>query len=147
MSRNQKAISFFREGYNCAQSVILSYSDILNADERTLSDIASGFGGGMGKLQKTCGALTGSFMVIGLYNSKKIQNKEDRKMHTTRLVQQLEHDFSSMFGFSDCSLLTGVNLNEPEGQEEFKLAEVNEKVCEKAISACISWLEKNLLKN
>ena len=53
--RAEKAMSLFKQGYNCAQSVILAFSDVLEAsglaDERLLKTVGSGFGGGMGRLR------------------------------------------------------------------------------------------------
>lgn len=70
MSRADKAIDSFRAGNNCAQSVLLAFKDDFNFDENLASKISVGFGGGMGRLQEKCGAVTGAFMVIGLYSSK-----------------------------------------------------------------------------
>ena len=85
MKRQDKAVKYFNEGYNCAQSVVLSFQDVLSADNETIVNIASGFGGGMGRLQKTCGALTGSFMVISLYNSENIEDESERKDRTSMI--------------------------------------------------------------
>ncbi len=101
----------------------------------------------MGRLQKTCGALTGAFMVISLYNSEKIQDESKRKGRIIELIQNLEHDFISTFGFTDCSLLTGVDLKTEKGRVE--LAEIQKEtgICERSISACVSWLNKHLINN
>ncbi|MBE0655376.1 MAG: C_GCAxxG_C_C family protein [Bacteroidales bacterium] len=147
MTRQEKALQLFNSGYNCAQSVLLSFADIVTIDEKTAASIASGFGGGMGRLQKTCGALTGSFMVIGLYNSQYITDETERKSRINHLIQSLEQDFTARFGYSDCSMLTMVNLNTDLGQEQFELADINSRVCEKSIVACISWLNKNLVQS
>lgn len=51
--------------YNCAQSVVLPFADVLGVDEDTLFRMAANFGGGM-KMAATCGAVTGALMVLGL---------------------------------------------------------------------------------
>lgn len=147
MKRQEKAVTYFNQGYNCAQSVLLSFQDILSSDEKTSANIASGFGGGMGRLQKTCGALTGSFMVISLYNSENIEDESERKDRTNKLIQDLEHDFISNFGFSDCSMLTGVDLKTEEGRKELAVVQRESQICERSISACVSWLNKHLLNH
>lgn len=147
MKRQDNAVKYFNEGYNCAQSVVLSFQDVLAADNETIVNIASGFGGGMGRLQKTCGALTGSFMVISLYNSENIGDESERKDRTNKLIQDLEHDFVSNFGFSDCSPLTGVDLKTEEGRDELAEVQRETKICERSISACVSWLNKHLINN
>ena len=45
----------FKNGYNCAQAVLLAFSDELEIDEKTLALISSSFGGGMGRMREVCG--------------------------------------------------------------------------------------------
>ena len=45
---------------NCAQAVVLSYADKLPLEEETLKKLAAGYGGGMGCMEGTCGALVGA---------------------------------------------------------------------------------------
>lgn len=65
MTRSEKAISDFSKGYNCAQSVFSAFSEESGIDEEQSRSIAGGFGAGFGRLQETCGAVTGAIMVIG----------------------------------------------------------------------------------
>ena len=60
------AQDLFDEGYACSQSVLLAYADHFGLDKSTAKRISSTFGGGMGRLRETCGAVTGGFMVLGL---------------------------------------------------------------------------------
>ena len=69
----EKAIRSFKSGLNCAQAVLTSYSDELKFDNNMALSVACGFGGGMGRLQETCGAVTGSFMVLGIHTVKNSQ--------------------------------------------------------------------------
>ena len=50
----KRAEQLFMEGYNCSQAVLLSYSDITGLDDKTAAMLASGFGGGMGRMRKDC---------------------------------------------------------------------------------------------
>jgi C_GCAxxG_C_C family probable redox protein len=61
-----RAVLLFDEGYSCAQAVLLAFSPSFGLDESTAKLISSTFGGGMGRLRLTCGAVTGAFMVLGL---------------------------------------------------------------------------------
>jgi len=144
MERKKIAIDNFNCGNNCAQSVLLSFADDLKLDKQTAANLASGFGAGMGRLQKTCGAVTGSFMVIGLYNSLHIEDSDEREQKTINLIQELEKDFSDQFGLTDCSYLVDADLKTPEGREEFKSKEMKKNICERCVGACTGWLEKNL---
>lgn len=51
--------------YNCAQSVIVPFADVIGMDEEMAYRMGANFGGGM-KMGSVCGALTGALMVLGL---------------------------------------------------------------------------------
>lgn len=69
MDRTQTAKELFAKGYNCSQSVACAYADICGVSEETMFRISEAFGGGMGGLQQTCGAVTGAYMVISMLHS------------------------------------------------------------------------------
>ena len=66
MTRKEMAMDYFTKGYNCSQSVVLAFADLLPVDEKTLMKLSSSFGGGMGRLREVCGSVTGMFMVAGM---------------------------------------------------------------------------------
>lgn len=70
-TKAEKAIAYFNSGLNCAQSVFTAYAEEFNIDPELAISISCGFGGGMGRLQETCGAVTGAFMVLGMHNCQK----------------------------------------------------------------------------
>ena len=59
----QKAMTLFKEGYNCSQSVFLAFEDKHHMDKKTAARLASSFGGGLGRLREVCGAVSGMAMV------------------------------------------------------------------------------------
>ena len=63
MDHGIKAAELFLEGYNCAQAVAVAFCDVTGLEEKATARMVSGFGGGMG-IESTCGALTGSVMVL-----------------------------------------------------------------------------------
>ena len=55
MTVNDKASlakAYFEEGYNCAQSVLLAFSEEAGLTSKQAARITSTFGGGMGKLRQ-----------------------------------------------------------------------------------------------
>ena len=50
--RRERAMALFEEGYNCAQSVFLAFSDLHGMDTHTAAVLSSSFGGGMGRLRE-----------------------------------------------------------------------------------------------
>ena len=110
MTRGEKAKALFEEGYNCCQAVVLSYSDILGIEEKTLSLLASGFGGGMGRMREVCGACTGAFMVLGMkYGSTSGKDAEGKK-RMYEIIQKFAARFKEVNGFDSiiCRDLLGL---------------------------------------
>ena len=66
MSESEKAKEQFTNGLNCSQSIIAQYAEKYQLDIATACKLATGFGGGMGRMGNTCGALTGAYLVLGL---------------------------------------------------------------------------------
>ena len=67
--------------HNCAQAILHTYADIAGIDEESAMNIAGAFGGGMGNLEGTCGALVGAGLVLGLVNKDKVKSmKQMRQM-------------------------------------------------------------------
>ena len=66
MSYAECAAQNFLNGCNCAQAVLLAFSDLTKLDPDTARRIASGFGGGMARMREVCGAVSGMFMAAGL---------------------------------------------------------------------------------
>lgn len=72
-----RAGGYFKEGYNCAESIFLTFKDELGLDENMLK-ILTGFGGGVGHSGCMCGALTGSIGVLGCIKGRTDNDKEKR---------------------------------------------------------------------
>ncbi|MBO5788234.1 MAG: C_GCAxxG_C_C family protein, partial [Bacteroidaceae bacterium] len=64
--RIEKAISLFKEGYNCSQSVVAAYADLYGFTPEQALKMSASFGGGIGRMRQTCGAACGLFMLAGL---------------------------------------------------------------------------------
>jgi C_GCAxxG_C_C family probable redox protein len=133
-SVEQKAIESFRSGLNCAQSVVTAYSEELNFDKNLALSISCGFGGGMGRLQETCGAVTGSFMVLGIHNCKKFAENSKRKEETYAMVQKFSEKFKLIHGTTDCRSLLKCEIKTEEGHRFAKENNLFETVCERCIS-------------
>lgn len=129
----EKAIRSFRSGLNCAQAVLTAYSEDLSFDSNLALSISCGFGGGMGRLQETCGAVTGSFMVLGIHNCKKHSENKIRKEETYSMIQQFSDRFKSKFGTINCKSLLKCDLKTEEGQQYLNEHNLVEDVCEKCI--------------
>ena len=141
-TKTQKAITSFRSGYNCAQAVLSTFTKDLGVDTNLALSLSSGFGAGMGQLQGTCGAVTGSFMVLSLYNSQKHIDTDKRKENTNNMIQFFNKKFTAIHGTTDCKSLLNCDLKTAAGQEYLKENKLTEKVCEKCVQNAVEILEE-----
>ena len=74
MKKSEKAVEYFRNKFNCSQSVLTVFSNEYGLSENDCLKMACAFGGGMGRQQQTCGAVTGALMALGLKYGKGIND-------------------------------------------------------------------------
>lgn len=108
-SRVDKAISNFKNGYNCSQAVICAYCDLLGMDEELAFRTSEGFGGGMGQLRDTCGAVTAMFMLAGLKGSDGQLSEGKTKLNTYGTVKNMAEEFKNKNSSIMCRDLLGVD--------------------------------------
>jgi len=141
MNRSEKATDLFLSGYNCAQSVLLSFADDLKFSKELAQKIAAGFGGGMGKLQETCGAVTGAIMVLGMLKGEEVNNNDELKSVSYAAVKDLTRDFVAEYKTTQCRKLIGCDLNTPEGSAKFKEDKIMETVCAGCVKKAVQIVE------
>ena len=141
MNRSQNAGELFLSGYNCAQSVLLSFADDLKFSKELALKMAAGFGGGMGKQQETCGAVTGAIMVLGLLKGEEVNNNDELKAAAYGSVKELSRDFIAAYKTTQCRELIGCDLNTPEGSEKFKEEKIMENVCAPCVRKAVEIVE------
>lgn len=114
-ARAQAGKQFFMQGYNCAQAVVAAFADLFpEHDADTLLRIAASFGGGMGRMRMTCGAVTGMFMLAGLENGNPEPGNMEARTRNYALVQQLGQAFEAENDSMICATLLGLRTGKIE---------------------------------
>ena len=103
MNKKDLGINYFKQGYNCAQSVVLAFKDELGIDEKTALMISSPFGGGFGRMREVCGAISGMTMVIGAKYGYDSPTDTTAKMQVYSIVQTLAKKFIEKNGSIICA--------------------------------------------
>lgn len=107
--RVEKAGRLFKEGgYNCCQAVVLAYCDVFGLDEKTAASIASGFGGGMGRMREVCGAVSGMTFLSGLMSPADDPSAKNSRTANYALVQEMAEEFRKINGSIVCRELLGL---------------------------------------
>lgn len=65
-SKGSKARELFTAGCNCSQAVFGAFAEESGIDSETAMRLASGLGGGMGRLREVCGAFSGAVLALGM---------------------------------------------------------------------------------
>ena len=144
MSRESEAVSLHAKGFNCAQAVLAVFSAELGLDTETAMRVATGFGGGMGRLGNTCGAVTGAFMVLGLSRGMRRAEDAAAKESTYALVREFGEQFREKHSALDCRELLGVDIGTAEGRQAAKERGLFTTLCHGLIRDAVILLEKML---
>ncbi len=118
----------------------LHFRKALALDRDLALKVSCGFGGGMGKLQETCGAVTGAFMSIGLkYGMTEVDLKIKEANYVK--VKEFSEKFKAIHGSINCMELLKTDLTTLEGVSYFKENNLMDEVCTKCVGDAVSILE------
>ncbi len=109
----EKAVAYFKKGYNCSQSVVAAFAEELGITESLALRMSCGFGAGIGRLREVCGAFCGATQVISLYYA----NPEDPndKSRIYGMIQELAPKFKEQTGGNSLICKELLGLVKPEG--------------------------------
>ncbi len=110
MTRGDKAFSYFNEGYNCSQAVVLAFADLYPDKADDMLKIVSSFGGGFGRMREVCGAFSGICAVLGLLCGFDGKNGVSKAEHYA-IVRELGERFKADNGSIVCRELLGGTVN------------------------------------
>lgn len=132
-----KAESYFREGFNCAESVLMTMQEAWNLGEITPKP-ATGFGAGIGGLGSLCGALTGGIIALNLKfgRIKNIEDKDKPYSMAHKYFKIFENENGSPF----CKEITECDFMNPKDKTRFREENIFEKKCIKLVKNAIKIL-------
>lgn len=147
-TREEKARKAFKDGYNCSQSLMLAYSDVIGIDEKQALRLSSAFGGGIGRMREVCGAVSGAFMVLGLlYGYDDAKDYEGKKDVYAR-VQEIAEDFKNEEGSIICRELLGIDGKDTSPVPSKRTEEYYKKrTCEEKVGLAAKILDEYIEKN
>ena len=120
MKNSEIAKENFKSGYNCAQSVFMTYADKFGINKDMALKLSSSFGGGMGRMREVCG----------------------------ELIQTLAEKFKERNGTIICRELLGLEKGENNSFVPSKRTEeyYNERPCEDFISDACNIIDKYIFE-
>ena len=89
--RIARAVAYFKEGYNCSQSVVAAFADLYGFTHEQALHISASFGGGIGRMRLTCGAACGMFQLAGLeVAAMEGKDRETKSRNYARACRQVQ---------------------------------------------------------
>jgi len=145
MNRKEKAIEYFKLGYNCSQAVAMAFEDEVGVDADTLARMAVGLGGGVGRMREVCGTVTGMAMVLGLVcGDATPQSKND----VYPIVQEAIARFREENGSIVCrELLAGVPVTTGGTAEERTQEYYRKRPCAELVGMAAEIVEAIITNN
>jgi C_GCAxxG_C_C family probable redox protein len=99
-----KAGNFFKEGYNCAEAIFLTYQPLLAPEiDSSLVRLFTGYGSGVGESGCMCGALTGSIAALNMIKGR-TSNQVSRD-EAYELAKEFTDRFTEKYGVTCCRAL------------------------------------------
>ena len=145
MTRQEQAMEYFRNGYNCCRSTLLPFADLIDADPSVLAKIAAPYGAGISRLREVCGTVNGMAMVIGLLFGSDDASDEEAKEKAYSIVHELATRFREHHGSVRCK-----ELLQLEDESEYSVPSdqmpqyKGGEFCESIISDMIAMIEAKL---
>ena len=98
MNRCERADAYHKKGFNCCQSVVAAFSDMVGMGEQELLNLSSGFGAGAGT-GEMCGAITGALMTLSLLTPVDMDDPVGSKKRSVALSKEFQKRFKEKFGY------------------------------------------------
>ena len=138
--REEDVLKQFGQGFDCSQVVLSHFADQCGIEGTLAKRVAAAFGGGMWK-GRTCGAVSGALMAIGLLFGHTEPDDRETKQAMLDKKAEFEKRFQEQYGCCVCREILGYDLSTPEGMQ--KIGELNllADLCPKVVVSAIEILE------
>ena len=135
----KEAVTLFGRGANCAESTLTAVSHLVGVEDAR-QQMATGFGGGLGRCKSLCGAVAGGIMAIGQAHGRKTTEDVEAKEKTYSLVGDFHRRFIDEFETDNCFELIGYDLSDPEDVRKCMEEKVFETKCRTYVETSVSIL-------
>lgn len=144
-SRVDKAEANFMAGYNCAQSVFITYADLFGIDDETARKLSCPMGGGMGRMREVCGTVSSMSLLGGLKIGNTDPNNQDAKTASYELTRQMADAFKEVNGTMICREILGILEREESAAPSLRTEEYYaSRPCARIVRSAAEILEKHL---
>ncbi len=113
-ARVERARELFKSGYNCSQSVSMSYADLFDIEDSAIAILSGSFGGGFGRMREICGAVSGMGIIASMMHPEiSDPNNRAAKNQNYNSVRLLADKYKDECGSIICRELLGLDKATP----------------------------------
>lgn len=134
----------FKNGYNCAQSIVSAFGPELGLSRELGLKMTTGLGAGVNYSGNTCGAVVGAFLVLGLKHG--IDNSSDKigKEKTREVLDLFSEKFKETYPSLKCKDILGADVSKPEELEFLRKENKFNEFCPYVVEVAAAILEELL---
>lgn len=138
MTCEQKACAYFQkgQGYSCAQAVFLPFMEDSALSKEHAAVLSAAFGGGVGGLAETCGALCGAAMALAYHTHPADPHDSAGKEAYRETMARLAEAFKAAYGSTQCVALKPRSAAQP--------PRADARPCTEYVAFCARYLEELL---
>ena len=147
--RVQKARENFLKGYNCAQSVLVAYADMLGMTEEQVARLSSPFGAGFGRMREVCGTVSAMTMLLGFFEGNAGPDDQEGKTRIYARERELIERFLKEQNSIVCREILGLEKGqeEPAAPSVRTLEYYESRPCLGCVETAARIIEAEILKN
>ena len=145
-SRVKQAVATFESGFNCCQSVFVTYADLLGMDRETALKMSCSMGGGIGRMREVCGTVSAMALLTGLQCGNTEPENEEAKTYNYEKVRSLADAFQKEQGTIICRELLGIKEREQSAAPSARTAQYYaSRPCSHLVACAARLVEEMLL--
>ncbi len=130
-------------GCACSQAILVTYSRADGLDSKHAMKLSAGFGAGM-CMAKTCGAVTGAFMVLGMHVCGDDCNTSSGREKVYAAVKDFAARFESRNKSTCCKDLLGCDISTKDGMKVARDRNLFKTTCTEMVRNAAEILEDML---
>jgi len=138
----EKAKEIFSNDSNCAQSVLTVLGSDYGLNYDLAYKLSSGIGAGLGYQGKTCGAVLGAHMILGLEFGNLIPEDAESKQVVRNATDLFNKKFIKRHGSTDCSGLLNFDISKADEHQKAKEKNLFDELCPQFVQSSIEIIEE-----
>jgi len=142
--KNDKSVELFLEGYNCAQSIVTAFGSELGLKEKDALKLATGLGAGINYQGQTCGAVVGSYIILGLRYGIDQARDQEGKARLRMILNKFSEEFTNEYKSLNCKDILGKDVSKDDELEELRKNNVFRELCPRVVKTASNIVEKLL---